>query len=83
MFNIRNADVQDNDGNGRISQGDTVTETLFRETGAINVNFQVSSDSANHINGTFGSELFLPTKQSAAISKELNLNNDREGIRGR
>ena len=82
VFNIRNATVQDNDGNGEISVGDTITGTLFRETGTINVNYKVSADNANHINGTYGNELRLSAKQLAELSAALNLNNDLEGIRG-
>ena len=82
IFNIDNAAVEDNNGDGKISAGDTVTGTLFRESGTINVQLMVSADNANHINGQYGTSLSLSHDQKQEISAGLNLNDDFEGVRG-
>ncbi len=81
VFNIRNATVEDNNGDGKISAGDTVTGTLFREAGTINVSYEISEDNADHINGRY-TELQGTNQQTANIAEALNLSGKHERIQG-
>jgi hypothetical protein len=81
VFNIGNASVEDNNGDGKISAGDTVTGTLFRESGTVNVSYKISEDNADHINGRY-TELHGTNQQNANIAEALNLNNKHERIQG-
>ena len=84
VFNIKNAMVEDKNGDGKISAGDTVTGTLFRETGTINVRYAISADNAEHINGRTGQlgDTSPSSEQRANITEALNLKDKNERIQG-
>lgn len=72
VFNINNASVSDENADGKISEGDTVSGTLFRETGTIDVSYEVSKDNADHINGDLGSDLQLSPEKLDQVDKVVN-----------
>ena len=77
VFNIDNASIFDANRDGQISAGDTVSGTLFRETGSIDVSYTVSQDNADHINGAFGPELHLSPERLLEVDQVVNPDNNQ------
>jgi tetratricopeptide (TPR) repeat protein len=72
LFDIDNPSVKDNDGDGKISKGDTVSGNFFSVSGPINSTDIVSQDNADHINGALGSKLDLNSEERSQLHQIVN-----------
>ncbi|MCK5888373.1 MAG: hypothetical protein KAG19_00355 [Methylococcales bacterium] len=80
VFNVNNASIDDNNHDGKVSEGDTLTGSIFSESDPFKTaSLTLSKDNAAHINGELGQNLELSPERLSQVSHVVNPSFQPEG----